>query len=478
MATSTVTSEFANFFSNLQLHDIPPNIRTAASSLLLDTLTCMQAASSAAPAQRIKDLSQMFQGPGYGSLVGSSLPVGTARALYANARLGNLLDLDETYPVGVHFGVGAVCAAIVAAEAEERSGADLITGIVAGYEAGARLASAIGPMMEVRDGEVKGFASIWGVAAPVVVAACVGYARVVNIDAAGLSQALGIACSNIPLPIGNRWSEAIDLPDCKYCDAGWCAVTGQHGVVAAKAGLTGFSNILDGAVGVIEACGAAMPLKDSLTSGLGERWHLADITYKPWPTCRFMHAPMTALDRLLQRLRPMPDEIDEVVIYTGPLANSARFRNVAPKTFGSYSFSYQHAVAMMILGVPAGAMWFDADIAESTAALKLRQRVRIERFGAGDTFARDMVDNQIRKMPGAATITIRGQAWTESSDYAAGDPWDVQTLFDWASVKSKFTSLASDVTGAQQLLDWITQIESTATLEPLSAFIRAGPVNH
>ncbi|CAH0034095.1 unnamed protein product [Clonostachys rhizophaga] len=113
----------------------------------------------------------MFGGPGTASLSGSTLPVGTARPLYTNARLSNLLDLDEIYPVGVHFGGAAVCTAPRASESERKSAADMVVGIVAGYEAGARIASAVGTMMIVRGGQGQGFSKTWGVAAPVAVAA-------------------------------------------------------------------------------------------------------------------------------------------------------------------------------------------------------------------------------------------------------------------------------------------------------------------
>ncbi|CAH0046708.1 unnamed protein product [Clonostachys solani] len=472
----TTTAQFAAFFSSLTISDIPQDIRTAASSLLLDTLTCIHASLPTSHAQAIKQLSTMFGGPGTASLAGSPSPVGTARALYANARLSNLLDLDETYPVGVHFGGAAVCAALAAAESEGKSAADMLVGIVAGYEAGARIASAVGPMMTVRDGHVQGFSKIWGVAAPVVVAACVAYARTAGVDATTLAQALGIACSNIPLPIGSRWSEAVDLPDCKYCDAGWCAVVGLNGVLGAQAGLTGFDDILDGEVGIPEFVAAAMPRKECLDEQFGEMWHLADITYKPWPTCRFMHSSLSALDRLLQKHPPDPAAIDSVVIHTGPLANSGRFRNPTPKTFCSYSFSYPHAVAMMVLGEVPGALWFDRRVADSEAALAIRAKVRVEELDGAETFAQDMVRNQMRKMPGAATLVINGRSWTEHMEYADGDPWESQTAYSPKRVEEKFRRCLGDTqVDVDGVLSWLANIENNPCLDPVTAFIRTNP---
>ncbi|KAF9873484.1 hypothetical protein CkaCkLH20_08943 [Colletotrichum karsti] len=471
MDKTPVTKQLADFFTSLSSDNVSFGVRESAHNLLLDTLSCLRAGASVQASRKVIAVSNVFGGPGKASMAGSLDPQGASRALYANARLSNLLDWDETYPVGVHFGIGAVCAAMTAAEAENRSGADLVAGIIAGYEAGGRLASAIGPMMSVEDGQVTGFSEIWGVAAPVVVASCVAYARTIGLDSDSLQMALGISCSNIPLPIGSRWSEALHLPDNKYCDSGWCAVTGMHGVISAREGLTGFEGILDGAVGIPEMYAAAMPRRESMAEGLGSVWHLDAITYKPWPTCRFMHSPMTALARLIGEHKPDPDVVDEIVIFTGPLANSSRFRNPRPKTFSSYCFSYHHAVAMMVMGITPGAEWFDSQIAESQTALDLRKKVRIELFEDSRSFAQDMAQGQIRRMPGAASLVVRGQTWTRRSDYADGDPWDQEVAYGRDKLADKLASTARKQ-DLRKLLDWLKEIETAKSLEPLFAFIR------
>lgn len=176
--------------------------------MIFDTLGCAKTAIDVALAIKIKNLAALSGAEGRYSAVGSSEPTALLQAVYANARLANLLDFDETFPVGVHFGIGAVVAALAGVEAEGGTFDDLLLATLAGYEAGARLAVAIGPMMKVVAGEVQGFSPVWGVAAPVVLAACIAYAKARKVGFKTLHQAIGIACSNIPLPIGSKWSEA------------------------------------------------------------------------------------------------------------------------------------------------------------------------------------------------------------------------------------------------------------------------------
>ena len=471
MTTANSTHQYAAFFSSLSLAAIPQDVQRLGKLLILDTLGCMAAGARTAHADKIKQIAMLFAGPGEVSQAGLDQLQGAVRAAYVNARLANLLDFDETYPVGVHFGIAAVIAAVAGVQVRQENMGQVLCAAIAGYEAGARMASAVGPMMTVTDGAVTGFSRVWGVAAPVVIAACVAYGHALKITPQVLHQALGIAGSNIPLPIGSKWSEATHLPDVKYCDAGWCTVTAIHGVHSALAGLTGFEDILEGESGIPEAYSAVMADPAQLHRGLGQRWHLPDLTFKPWPSCRFMHAPMSALKRLLTRHGVKPSEIDEIVVYTGPLANSARFRNSAPRTFSGYQFSYAHACAMLAMNVPAGADWFDEAIAESDIALGLRSKVRIEYLDAASGFARHMVDNQIRVMPGAARVrTARGD-WYLQCDYADGDPWDSEARFNDDDVINKFL-VGNPGEKARGFSQWFEASDAHSALDPLTTFIR------
>jgi 2-methylcitrate dehydratase PrpD len=476
MAATNLTSRFAGYFSRLSLNDVPLPVQEVGRWLLLDTIGCIAAGLRTKPARQIESVSTLFAGEVCAAQAGLDDPQGAARAAYANARIANLLDFDETYPVGVHFGIGAVAGAIAGVQTKAKGGnfGDLLTAVVAGYEAGARMASAVGPMTLMSDGEVTGFSDVWGIAAPVVMASCVAYGRARGIDEALMAQAIGIAGSNIPLPIGRKWADAKHLPDVKYCDAGWCAVTGVHGVHSAEAGLSGFHDILEGRSAIPEAYSATMARSDLLHEGLGERWHLLDLTFKPWPCCRFMHAPLTALSTIINREGVKPEEVDEVVIHTGPMAASERFLNPTPLTFASHQFSYAHNCAMLLMGVRPGPDWFDEQLANSPAALALREKVRIERFAGGNDFAKQMIHNQIRVMPGAATIrTSRGE-WTLRNDFAQGDPWDSTTKYGAEDVKAKFC-VANPGEAAETFTEWLLEANSRASFDAVDVFLRFLP---
>jgi 2-methylcitrate dehydratase PrpD len=365
-----------------------------------------------------------------------------------------------------------VTACLGLAEAYRLSGRQFLTSVLAGYELGGRIASYIGPVLHVQNGEVTGFPDVWGVAAPVVVGACAAAARARNLGPATFGHALGLAGSNAPLPCGSQWSSAVDLPNCKYADVGWCAVTGTFAALSAELGSTGFQQILDGPNGLARMCGVAAAEEKWLTEGLGVSWMLDDITYKPWPTCRFTHYSLTALERLLRTQHIDVDSVDEIAVETGPLACSKRFTNPNPVTFAAREFSYPHMVAMRLLNVPPGPRWLDAKHADDPRVRNLKKKVRVEEHPRGRNFATGIVRNQIRFMTGGIRILAAGKTYHAESDYALGDPWEDATRFSDEDIARKFRGLVAP-DRAQAMLDAVMTIETLADISPLAVSLRA-----
>ncbi len=452
----SATARLALFLGNLTLEDVPAPVVQEAKRLLVDTLACLGGGARSELGPLSRALAATLGGPGPCFVAGGP-DLGPLGAAYANARMANALDFDETFPVGVHFGVGAVAAALALTETRGTSGPDLLAAIVAGYELGGRVATQIGPMMAVEDGRVTGFAPIWGVAAPVVMAAAGAAARVLGADGAAFEQALGLAGANAPVPAGAHWAAAVDLPNAKYCDAGWCAAAGVFGALAAQAGSTGFPGILEGPSSLACMSGVADPADAWLTAGLGERWMLADITYKPWPTCRFTHQALTALDAILAEGSPDLDAIEAIVVETGPLAASRRFTNPSPRTFASRGFSYPLMIALRLLDVPPGPRWYDPALDADPRVERLKGLVRFEPHPRGDGFAGAMVRGQIRAMPAGIRLHLRdGCVRRAQADLARGDPWSEATRLTDDDLAAK---LDAAVPGGRALAAAVMRLE-------------------
>ena len=464
------TIGLAGFFSALRLDRVPPAIQHEGKRLILDTLGCLDAGARSELGGLCRSLAELFGGEGTATVAGAGDGRSLLGAAYANGRMANCMDFDETFPLGVHFGVGAVTAALAVGETEGLNGSQVLLAAIAGYELGARVAMAVGPMAKVGDDGAVDYADVWGVAAPVVMAAVGAAAKGLGLDAETTAQAYGIAGSNAPLPAGHKWATSVHLPDSKYCDAGWCTVTGVFAALSAARNATGFTTILDGDRGLARMCGAAAGDPAALTRGLGEKWLLADITYKPWPCCRFTHYPLTAFSRLIESHGLQADEVEQVIVRTGPLAASERFTNPRPLGFVDRQYSYPHLMAMAALAVPPGE-WLDVRWADDPRVGTFKSRVRVERHARGDDVWRLMEGGQFRGMPGGVSVRARGRVLEADTDYALGDPWTPETLFDDARLFGKFRDLMAGDIGAS-MIEAVFGLEDLATVTPLMALLR------
>jgi len=465
---STATRDLATYVSGLSLDAVPEHVRHEAKRLILDTLGCLIAGVDCEIGSIAGIMAAWFGEQSRATIAGARTRGSVLGAIYANARTANALDFDETFPVGAHFGSAGVVVALAVAEELGLTGPEMLLATIASYEFAGRVASYIGPVVHVDGGMVVGFPEVWGVAAPVVIAAAAATAKARQYEPSLFQQAIGLAGSNAPLPVGAQWSNAVDLPNCKYCDAGWCAVTGTVAALSAQAGSRGFPDLLDGDRGLARMYGVANADSGLLIQDLGHRFMLEDITYKPWPSCRFTHYALTALAALLVRQPLAVDSIREVVVETGPLAASARFTNPEPATFASQQFSYPHMTAMMLLDVPPGPAWFDPKHAGDPAVRALKAKTRIVQHPRASRFAETFVNNQIRTMPGGITIITADGVYRAESDYARGDPWSKSTRFNDADIIGKFAALVPGEDGAE-LAAAVMNLEHEASVSRLTA---------
>ena len=83
-----------------------------------------------------------------------------------NAMLGHGVELDDAHGSGLIKGGSVMIPSIMAlAEANGKSGRDVITAIVAGYEVAVRIAKAINPGHRQRGFHTTGTVSLFGAAA-------------------------------------------------------------------------------------------------------------------------------------------------------------------------------------------------------------------------------------------------------------------------------------------------------------------------
>lgn len=444
--------------------DLPESVWAETKRMLLDMLACVVSArATSAGAVSARIAASMGHAPGRNSLLGDT---------YLLGRLGDAMDFEEGC-AGAHFGCGAVAAALALARVHEVSGAGLLLSIAVGYELAARLSAATGSYY-VTDAEGRQvFAPVWGIAAPVVMAAAAAGARMRALPPQLSAQAYAHALSNAPVPIGAKWNLAVDLPDTKFCDTGWCALAGLGGVLAAEAGSTAMPDLLDGDNGFFRMLSAPNARPERLTDGWGESWAISGIVYKDWPCCGMLLPAMTNLTDLLAEHAVEPAEIEAIHLTTGAAATSARFANQDPATFASRQFSFPHAFAMLCLGIPGGPDWLSDETDRRADVRALRRRITVSEHDPNAAAGRVLPP---RRKPSSVTIKTARGSFSRETDLDTPVVARHERRWTDADAERKFRALVG-APEADLIVAAIRSLETLPTVQPLiDALDRARPV--
>lgn len=297
--------ELAGFASGVSLQRLPASVREKARACLLYGL-CVALASrkthQPAVAAGALDIGAGAGGSATRLVDGAARPADDAA--FANAVLLHSRVQEDAHPAG-HVGVAVLPAAIAAAEACRASGADLLAGVVAGYEVALRIGRD-----HAADLSARGFrtTSVYG-----AVGAAVAVARVRGHDRGRMARAISLSANTAS---GLRAFIEEGAEDFAY-QAGFAARNGMTAALLAEAGASASAGSLTGPAGLFAAFGRPdRTYADRLVESLGETFEFLEVTYKPYPVCQFHRAVVAGvlelrsragdagLDRLQVRMNP------------------------------------------------------------------------------------------------------------------------------------------------------------------------------
>jgi 2-methylcitrate dehydratase PrpD len=440
---AVLTETLAEFAASTRFDDLPPAVVHECKRLLLDTLGCAIGGLRTESGQIALQYIDRLGGSPVATVVGRRARSSAANAAYANGRLANVLDFDDTFPTSAHFGNATVSAALALAEDLGRTGRELITAIAVGFDVGARVGSWMGAPFQIENGQVVGWNELGGPPASVTWAAIGAATNISQLSTEQAQHAFGIGGANCPQPTIRNWAGEVSQPMYKYADAGWCAGAGVNAAMLAQLGSTGFRAILDGEGGFWKLYGSPTHDDEVLLAGLGTDWQILNTTYKPWPCCRWIHHPLTAFTRLMQEHQLDPDEIDRVTVRANPFALTPIFCDQRPSDALTAEFSHPHALAAAAYGVPPGPDWYAPEVLDSDKIQTFRDKVVIAAEPRSQNIASWMGGGQWRGVPGGVDIEAGGQRYEATADYALGDPWSEATAMSDAQLIEKFRTMAA-----------------------------------
>lgn len=282
----TLVQQLARFARDV---DVPEEVRASVRRRVLDIIGISLAARALDTSDAVIDVARAQGGAPQATAIGVTERLPAANAALVNGTLAHSLDYDDTHlPSILHPSAPVVPAVLAAAQQHDASGADAVRAIAVGLEICVRLGMAgydraAGNSVFFERGQHA--TASCGAIAGAAAAAAVGGA-----DADGIADAMGIACSMASgILEANRAGGTVKRVHC-----GWAAHSAVTAAQFARAGLTGPPTVLEGRFGFFEAYTGGIVAPDAITDGLGARWAVPGIFFKPYPANHFTHAGIDA----------------------------------------------------------------------------------------------------------------------------------------------------------------------------------------
>jgi len=294
-----------------QYDRLPREVVEVTKKQILDSFAVAIAGSSVSPVVELVEIYREWGGKKESSIwvYGDKIPAGGAAQI--NASMIHARDFDDTHDIAVlHPSVVAVPAAFAVAERMGKvSGRELITAVALGVDLSSRLCLSC-----TNDYYAGGwhFTPLHGFFSAAAVAG-----KLLGLDEKQLIHAFGIAYHQTS---GNLLC-IDDGALTKRCGPGFANWNGIMAALMAQKGITGAQNVLQSAHGLFHQYHRGHYNPEILTQDLGVRFEGVNVSFKPYPCCRYSHPGIDACLALMQEYRFRAEDVERVTAHVGSAAN-------------------------------------------------------------------------------------------------------------------------------------------------------------
>jgi 2-methylcitrate dehydratase PrpD len=411
---------------------LPPLTIQYAKMILASTLSSAAAGANVGSVRIIRELAKEQGGKPEATVWfdGAKLPVtSTARV---NAMLSDASASDDSDLRNVaHVGTCLTAVGLAVAERMDASGPEILSAMVAGYEAAGRMTEAIAASYSSAGhgaGAISGSVGR-GFHASAIVAfgGAVAAAKLLRLTDEQMAQAIGITATTVGgLSIGtNSWA--------REYHAGNAALTSINAALAASRGYTVNPDMLEAPGGFLAVFAGGTPdagsLARDLRRGSDDDYQIARyLAVKLVPGAHALHPAVEAAVNAARESGARPEDVAQILV-AGP--QSGLVAAAPPKDFiqAIHSLSYYIASAVA-----------DKDFSWVHAEPKMIERPVIGRLIG--LVARDPAPAPVRyKWPWGATVTIvtrSGARFTSTVDAPKGS---APRGIEWSDIETKYRAL-------------------------------------
>jgi len=445
-----ITGELASYMAATRHRAIPAEVVEACKHRVLDTFGAMISGARMKPGLMAAEYVRRLGGTDQASVVASQLRTTAVNAALANAMCAHADETDDFEPVTkAHPGCSSVPAALAMAEKNGASGDVFIRAVALGYDVGCRLLMALGPDL-VRnthrgaEGTSSTFCAL-GAAAPL----------------AGLDeQRMRFAISYAAQQVSGLWSWVNDEDHIEkaFDFAGMGARNGVMAVTMAEAGMTGTSDVLDGAHNLLIAL-STQPNPGAMVEGLGTRYYVTETAIKTFSVGYPCQSALDAMLILRRQYGLAPANVQSVLIRVPTDAVGIVGNSAMPDV------NCQHLVAVALLkGAVSFADSHDTSLMKDPTVLAVRRNLELQ----GEASLMDPA------APRGAIVTVQLTDGRQVEHHTRFPPGTKENALSTEAVGAKVRDLIAPVLGgtkAGKLIDQVNELEKLDDVRRLRSLL-------
>jgi 2-methylcitrate dehydratase PrpD len=353
----------------------PDDVLERASRTVADVLASTVAGSAATPYRETWTEMELPAGPA--TVLGTGRTTAPVQAASLNGTAAIVQETEEGHDTGGHVGSGIVVGGLAMAEATDASGPDFLEACLKAYEVCARLEEAMfrmkGRINEAVPWLVRNPHATWTVVGPALAGVLATGA-----DTATVRETFRIAANRAVVSMDDPFATG---PPSRNLTAGASAGVGVMLAQQALAGMTGSPAAMRAVYDPFEEDEDDPGWLSDRFADLGERWELTYGYFKPYPSCRYTHAPLDALGEIDLATPVAPADVDRVLVET--YENAADLTATAPETLTAAKFSIPYVLARYLRSGEVALRHFDEEALTDPSVRSLAERVELR---ADDAF--------------------------------------------------------------------------------------------
>lgn len=445
-----ISKELAKFCAGLKYEDFSCEVIEMAKRCIEDFIG-VAISGCRKPASLIwLDYLKSLNGPPEASLwIPGYQKVGYLYAACANGAMGHVLDMDDLHNASiVHLGAVTVPAALALGQKMAKSGKDIITAVVTGYDVGARVGEAINP-------SAYWFWHTTGVAGNFSAAATAG--KLLDLDAEKMNHCLGTAGSQA----AGLWEFMSDGAMSKTLHAGKACMNGIISAELASRGFTGATRILEGEKGFIKAVASDYKL-EAITKDFGKPYKIMENSFKPYACCRHTHSANFAVQELIKEAGLKAEMVESIIDRTYSTAVGLT-DNPAPKTLYGHKFSLQYCIAACLVYGNVLDDVFTEEKINNPLVQDTMKKVTVILDPEIDAEYKAHPEKWIHILE---IKTLDGDLYRKRIEYPIGDQYNP---FDWKMTDEKFFNVTREYLPAKEIGRLIERIHNLEDLEDINS---------